>query len=70
MTDEAYFHLNGFGNKQKFRYWGVEIPRILKEKELHPKLLTVWCTIMCDNIIGPYFFKNRDSQWRKISTHA
>ena len=28
MTDEKNFLLNGFVNKQNFRYWRVENPRI------------------------------------------
>ena len=60
MTDEAHFHLNGFVNKQNLRYWGVENPRIVNEKELHPQRVTVWCAIMCDRIIGPYFFENAE----------
>ena len=28
MTDEAHFHMNGFVNKQNFRYWAVENPII------------------------------------------
>ena len=35
ITDVARFHLNGFADKRKFRYWGVENLRILNEKELH-----------------------------------
>ena len=51
MTDEAHFHLNSFVNKQNFSYWEVENPRILNENKS-------WCTIMCDRIIGTYFFEN------------
>ena len=32
MTFEADFHLNGFVNKQNFRYWEVENPKIVKKK--------------------------------------
>ena len=60
MTDEEQFHLNGFVNKQNLRYWRVENPLILSEKELHPQSVTVWCAIMCDRIIGPYFFQNAE----------
>ena len=28
VTDGAHFHLNGFDNKQNFRYMGVENPSI------------------------------------------
>ena len=60
MADESHFHLNGFVNKQNFGYRGVENPRILNEKELHPQRVTVWCACMCDRIIGPNFFENAE----------
>ena len=41
MTDEALFHLNGFVNKQNFRYWKLENSRIVNEKELHPQRIIV-----------------------------
>jgi len=58
MTDEAHFHLNGFVNKQNFRFWGGENPQVIHVKELHPQRVTVWCGIMHDRVIGPYFFEN------------
>ena len=74
MTDKAHFHFNSFVNKQNFRYWGVENPKKFDEKEFHPQRVTVWSAIMCNRIIGPYFFENAEdfteSQMRKISTHA
>ena len=27
---------------------------------LNPQSVTVWCTVMCDRIIGPYFFENAE----------
>ena len=58
MTNGAHFDLNGFVNKQNFRYWGVENQRILNEKELHPQRVTVRFAIMCHRIIGRYFVEN------------
>ena len=58
MTYGAHFRLNGFVNKQNFRYWRVEDLIILSEKELHPQCVTVWCVITCDLIVDPYFFEN------------
>ena len=58
MTDEKHVYLNGFVNKQNFRYWEVENPRILNENKLHPQRANVRCVIMCDCIISPYFFEN------------
>ena len=34
--------------------------RIVNEKELHTQRVTVWCAIMCDRIIGQYFFENAE----------
>ncbi|GBN47428.1 hypothetical protein AVEN_117692-1 [Araneus ventricosus] len=40
FTDEAHFHLNGFVNKQNWRFRGSENPHLCEEKPLHsPKLL-------------------------------
>ncbi|GFX51435.1 putative DD41D transposase [Trichonephila clavipes] len=32
--------------------------QVYVETPLHPKKLTVWCTLWAGGIIGPYFFKN------------
>ena len=36
FTDEAYFYLNGYVNKQNYRFWGSENPNVSKSKALHP----------------------------------
>ena len=59
MSDEAHFHMNGFINKQNFRHWATENPQIMQEKTLHPQRVTVWCAIMHDRVIGPYFLKTK-----------
>lgn len=58
MTDEAHFNLSGFVNKQNYRYWGTENPRILQERPLHPSRVTVWCGVFAQGVIGPYFFED------------
>lgn len=60
MSDEAHFHLCGYVNKQNYRFWGTENPRILHEVPLHPLKVTVWCGIYGRNVIGPYFFEDGD----------
>lgn len=62
MSDEAHFHLNGYVNKQNCRFWGTHNPRALLQRELHPARCTVWCGVMADKIIGPYFFEDVDGQ--------
>ena len=66
-SGEAHFQLNGFVNKQNFSYWKMENTRILNEKELHPKRETVSCAIMCDCIIGPYFFENEEGYTKTVN---
>ncbi|KAI5739696.1 hypothetical protein M8J77_022292 [Diaphorina citri] len=56
-SDEAHFHLNGFVNRQNFRYWGAENPRELHKKPLHSPRVTVWCAVGKNTVIGPYFFE-------------
>ncbi|GFX40929.1 putative DD41D transposase [Trichonephila clavipes] len=57
-SDEAYFWLNGYVNKQNCRIWSEANPQVYVETSLHPEKLTVWCALWAGGIIGPYFFKN------------
>lgn len=56
-SDEAHFHLSGAVNKQNFRYWAENNPRIIHERPLHSPKLTVWCAVSQLGVIGPYFFE-------------
>ncbi|GFU20114.1 putative DD41D transposase [Trichonephila clavipes] len=62
FSDEAHFWLNGYVNKQNFRLWSEANPQVYVETPLHPEKLTVWCALWAGGIIGPYFFKNDESQ--------
>ena len=42
LNDEAHFHLDGFVNRQNYRVWGSEKPRVISEKQMHPQRVTVW----------------------------
>lgn len=57
MSDEAHFHLDGYVNKQNFRYWSDTNPQELHERPLHSAKLTVWCGVTKKCVIGPYFFE-------------
>ncbi|GFT21085.1 putative DD41D transposase [Trichonephila clavipes] len=58
FSDEAHFWLNGYVNKQNCHIWSEANPQVYVKTPLHPKKLTVWCTLWAGGIIGPYFFKN------------
>ncbi|GFV39623.1 DUF4817 domain-containing protein [Trichonephila clavipes] len=58
FSDEAYFWLNGYVNKQNCRIWSEANPQVYVETPLHPEKLTVWCALWAGGIIDPYFFKN------------
>ena len=64
QSDEAHFWLNGYVNKQNCRIWSEanHTLEVYVETPLHPEKLTVWCALWAGGIIGPYFFKNDDSQ--------
>lgn len=57
-SDEAHFHLNGYGNKQNCRLWSVVNPRQKDQRPLHSPKVTEWCALSVNGIIGPYFFEN------------
>ena len=62
MTDEAYFHLSGFVNKQNMRYWSPVYTTELHEMPLHSPKVTVWCGVGAFGIVGPYFFENDNEE--------
>lgn len=45
FSDEAHFYLNGYVNKQNYRFWGRENPNVIKATPLHPIKVTVWAAI-------------------------
>lgn len=59
MSDEAHFHLSGYVNKQNYRFWGTENPRVMHEEPLHPLKVTAWCAVHAGGVIGPFFFFSR-----------
>ena len=55
FSDEAHFWLTGYVNKQNYRFWARENPRIFETTSLKPQRITVWCAICQDGIFGPIF---------------
>ena len=62
FSDEAYFDLGGYVNKQNFRIWGTENPHAHIEKPTHPKRITVWNGFSSRGIIGLFFFANEQER--------
>ena len=58
FSDEAYFDLGGYVNKQNCRIWDTENPHAYIEKPTHPKRVTVWYGFWCREI----FFENEQAQ--------
>lgn len=57
FSDEAHFWLSGYVNKQNYRFWAKENPRIVRTTTMKPQRITVWCAICAEGIIGPFFFE-------------
>lgn len=56
FTDEATFHVNGCVNRHNCRIWGSEQPNEIIEYVRNSPKLNVWCGLMHDKLIGPFFF--------------
>ena len=67
MSDETHFYLNGFVNKQNARFWGSDNPRNTIQHRLHSPKCTVWCGIMTERIIGPYFFEDEEGHPERVT---
>ncbi|KAJ4446563.1 hypothetical protein ANN_13260 [Periplaneta americana] len=62
MLDEAHLHLNGFVNKQNFRYWAPHNPRQLHQYPLYSNKVTMWGAVSSSGVMGPYFFEDDDGR--------
>lgn len=59
FSDEAWFHLSGFVNKQNTRKWLFEKdPNFIIECPLKSQKIGVWCALSQERIIGPIFLTN------------
>ncbi|PNF17346.1 hypothetical protein B7P43_G03004 [Cryptotermes secundus] len=56
FSDEATFHLSGFVNWHNAQMWGKQNLHVYKEHIRDSPNLNVWCGLMKDRIIGPFFF--------------
>jgi hypothetical protein len=66
FSDEAWFHLQGYINKQNNRYWSSQNPHLTHEVPLHPVKVGAWCAVSARMIVVPVFLTK---QLQKISTY-
>ena len=59
LSDESTFHVSGLINRHNSRIWGSQNPHETYELERDSPKLNVWCRIMHDKIIGPFFFAEK-----------
>ena len=57
--DESTFHVSELINRHNSRIWGSQNPHETYELERDSSKLNVWCGIMDDKIIGPFFFAEK-----------
>ena len=62
FSDEVHFDLGGYVNKQNCRIWGTENRCAYIEKTTQPKRHTVWCGFWSRDIIGLFFFENKQGE--------
>ena len=68
FSDEAYFDLGGYVNKENCRIWGKENRHAYTEKPAHPKRVTVWCRF-CSRCKLSHF-SSKMSKERPLQSHA
>lgn len=59
FSDEATFHTSGVVNRHNCRIWGSELPNIVHEHVRDSPKVNVWCGLMYDQVIGPFFFAEK-----------
>ena len=56
FSDEATFHVSGVVNRHNVRIWGTDNPREYLEEEANSPKVNVWCGLLHNKVIGPFFF--------------
>jgi hypothetical protein len=56
FSDKATFHVSGKVNKQNVRIWGSEQPHATVEHIRDSPKVNVWCGLLHNRLIGPFFF--------------
>jgi hypothetical protein len=56
FSDEDWFHLDSYVNKQNYRIWSGENPHAVRTATLHPVKVGVWLAVSTQRVYGPVFF--------------
>ena len=56
FSDEATFYVNGCVNGHNCRIWGTQQPSEIHEYVRGSSKVNVWCGLLYDRVIGPFFF--------------
>jgi hypothetical protein len=56
LSDEAWFHLQGYKNTQNNRYWNSENRHLTHEVLLQPVKVGVWRAVNARKLLDPCFF--------------
>jgi hypothetical protein len=56
FSDEGWFHLDGYVNKQNYRIWSGENHHAVRTATLHPVKVGVWLAVSRQRVYGPVFF--------------
>lgn len=72
FSDEAHFHLSGEINRHNCIYWAVSDPgeNHIETVPLHSPYVTVWIGVMCNQLLGPFFFDNTVTMQGQLPSHA
>lgn len=59
FSDESTFTTNGVVSSQNCRWWSQENPNfVIANRNQYYKKTNVWCGILNDKLIGPFFFRD------------
>ena len=61
FSDESTFHVSGLLNRHNLRIWGSENLHDTCELERNSPKLNVWCGMMHNKMIGPFFFAEKST---------
>ena len=59
FSHETTFRVSGKLNKHNARIWETENPHITKKIKRDSPKVNVWCGLLCNKVIGPFFFDEK-----------